>query len=328
MAAACEVSRHDRGRVAVGGELDRSQGCECPVTVIDENRDCAGDVIGHGEVGAPIARKVSGNERIGVARYRYLQRTFKRTVAIAQEDVNFAEARVSHGEIGSAIAVEVGRDDRRGGATGRQWDSQGLLERTVAVARQDRDGLGGFVENGQAEVAIASEIAGCNGRRVGSDRVGGRYLETAVAFAEQHGDIAGSIIRRGQVEAAVAVEITRDNGNRSRPDGRGCCGLKRAVAVAHEHRDTVTIGVGDGQVDIAVTKVARHECIGFGPTARVELSENVPSPLPLRISTTLFPESVTARSTKPVPRFAATTAVGAAPAGSSMGASAWKFPPP
>ena len=105
-----------------------------------------------------------------------------------------------------------------GAATRRQGDGQGLLERAVAVARQDGHAVGALVDDGHAEVAVAGEVAGRDGGRVIADHVGGRFLERAVALAQEHGDVGGAGVSRGQVEAAVAVEIARhDNGRPAAP---------------------------------------------------------------------------------------------------------------
>ena len=132
------------------------------------------------------------------------------------------EAGVGDGQVGAAVAVEVGRHDRRRAAPRRQGDGQGLLERAVAVARQDGHAVGALVDDGHAEVAVAGEVAGRDGGRGVADRVGGRFLEGAVAFAQKHGDVVGADVSRGQVEAAVAVEIARDQIERRSTPPRMC----------------------------------------------------------------------------------------------------------
>ena len=269
---------------------------------------------------SPVAGEVARGDCVRAARHRD-RGALERAVAVAQEDGDLVEARIGDGQVGAAVVVEVGRHDGRRAAPWRQGDGQGLLERAVAVARQDGHAVRALVDDGHAEVAVAGEVAGGDGGRVIADHAAGRFLERAVALAKQHGDVGGADVSGGQVKAAVAVEIARDDIDRGRPCRHAACidhaaagrrtvdrGLKRPVAVAQEHRDIVGVGVGDGQIEMAVAEVARHDRVGVRPDGerRHRLGLERAVAVALQMSTALVLASVTARSRLPVPKSPAT----------------------
>ncbi len=139
-------------------------------------------MIDHGQVDDPVADEVARGNGVRGAGHGD-GRALERAIAVAQEDGDLVQdesvtARsVRPSLLKSAATIEVAPLPV-GKAT-----CQGLLERAVAVARQDGHAVRAFVDDGHAEVAVAGEVTGREGGRVTADRVGGRFLEGAVALA-------------------------------------------------------------------------------------------------------------------------------------------------
>jgi hypothetical protein len=112
-------------------------------------------------------------------------------------------------------------------------------------------------------VAVAVEVAGRDGARVGADRVAGLVREATLADAEQHRDVVGAEVGSDQVGVAVAVEVADRDGVGAGADW--VCDLVReaARAVAEQHRDVVGVDVPGDQVGVAVA-VEVADCDGEG----------------------------------------------------------------
>jgi hypothetical protein len=84
----------------------------------------------------------------------------------------------------------------------------GRLERPIAIAQKDRDGVAPVILDGQVEVSVAGEIPG---HHVTRSRYGirDRGLERAVAVAREDRHVAwtGKPIGDGQIELAIAGEV-------------------------------------------------------------------------------------------------------------------------
>ena len=145
-----------------------------------------------------------------------------------------------------------------------------LLERAVAVARQDRHAVRALVDDGHAEVAVAGEIAGRDGNRHISGRAAGRLLERAVARAQKHRDVVRPDVSGREIQAAVAGEITRNDIQPGRSP------LPRSLGLT-------------------------------GPVVGLLIAAwKVPLPLPMSTETALALRSATARSRWPLPKSPAT----------------------
>ena len=235
--------------------------------------------VGHRQVRHAVAVEVAHRHGVRIAARRDGLCCPERPVTVAEQDRDAAEPG-RHCQVDYAVAVKIADGDggRRRGA--RILAFTGRLERSIAVAEEDRDivrlvGVG----HGQVEHTIAVEVAHGEGGRVaaGSDAL--RCLERSIAVAKKDRDTtrferARSRVRAhargrvgdGEIRLAVAIEVAHDDEYRevSYREGRGRA--EGPVAVAEEDRDVARLegpavdrlGVGHGQVEHAVPVEVAH----------------------------------------------------------------------
>ena len=128
-------------------ERDRSERRECPVAIIQQDGDRARGRIRHGQVNPAVSREVARRDRARAAGHGDRREGLEGPVTVVQEnrdraesspagstssDVSVTAKSVRPSPLKSAATIDVGVAPRR------QWDGHGLLERAVAIARQDR----------------------------------------------------------------------------------------------------------------------------------------------------------------------------------------------
>ena len=146
--------------------------------------------------------------------------------------------------------------------TGGKIDARS--KRPIAIAEEDRYGIGVVIDYCQVELAVAVEITDGDVARIRAYRVGGRRLERSVAISRQHRDCvtdgcAARTIGHHEIELAIAIEIGCGNATR----GSACCAhgpsAEGTVAIAQVKSDDIVKDAGDRQIEAAVAiEVADH----------------------------------------------------------------------
>jgi len=183
--------------------------------------------------------EVARGDRDGAHADRDRRQGRERPVAIAHEhdDVIGGAARAGDGDgqVGETVAGEIARHDRIGRTGDRQADHRRRLERPVAVAQGDRDGIGARQGDGHVEVvvAVAVEVA---------DHDRGRAQSGISECAGRGGGLKRPIagpqvdpVWGDDVEDAVVGEVADGDRRKTAPleVGRQYKGLKRVGRRGH-----------------------------------------------------------------------------------------------
>ena len=171
--------------------------------------------VGHGEVHPPVTGEVAGDDRIGApgtgigGRLSNVPLPLPRKMATSLRPGSATARSVRPSPLKSAATIAVARSRRQG-------DGQRLLERAVAVAWQDRDGVGARLMTARPRLPLpvkspvaTAAVSVPTGLAVVSWKVPSPLpSNTEISL--------GAVVSRRQVEPAVAVEIARDDIYRGR----------------------------------------------------------------------------------------------------------------
>ena len=169
-------------------------------------------------------------------------------------------------QIEVAVTVEITDRYRARMVSGGKTDARS--KRPIAIAEQDRHGIGVVIDYCQVELAVAVEITDGDVARIRAYRVGGRRLERSVAISRQHRDCvtdgcAARTIGHHEIELAIAIEIGCGNAR----GGSACCdhgpSAEGTIAIAQVESDDIAKDAGDRQIEAAVAiEVADHGVCG------------------------------------------------------------------
>src|SRR5207249_1732500 len=133
-------------------------------------------VVGHGEVGHPVAVEIARGDGHGTLASPEGQWRLEGAIAVAQQHRDGASRpQVGDRQIRMPVAVEVAHGQGSGARAGREGDW--LLEGPMAFAQQHRDGVGKLVGDRQVRMPVAVEVAHGDGSRTLASTEGPCFLE-------------------------------------------------------------------------------------------------------------------------------------------------------
>ena len=223
---------------------------EAAFAITQEHGEIIVDAMGRNEINLAIAVDVALGKRVrqftdGIERRDGGQGA----IATAEEYENIAGAVTRHRNIDVAVGVEIGKDQVECAGECR---ADFLLEASIAIAAQQRHGVGIGAQGHEVELAVFIEIGG-------RDKLGGvRHIDELLlrqgssADGEEEREAITPILRQGQIQQAIVVEIADSHGDGTEVGVQVRFGLEGSVPVAKKDRDGVRVVVRGDDIEVKI----------------------------------------------------------------------------
>ena len=175
--------RHGNGIVANGVT---HCGPQSSIPIAQQHADGIAVKIRHDYVEVAVAVEVAHGNRCGLLAYRIIHVRKKCSVAFSDQHADRIGGVVRHHQVRNFVAVEVAYSHGIRVGTGSGGDMIRSLERSIAVAQNNRDCSRAVGRHCQIKESVAIEIGGCDRGGSGAGGIIHARLKSLVSVAEHY----------------------------------------------------------------------------------------------------------------------------------------------